>query len=188
MSAKFLFSLFLSLFTLSSIACADQQKSLSLDELNRFIDDTPVFIDKVKDKDMDRALIDLFLHPQEVDGNPLLCEILTTLSWDPQRYAHIFSYVIIGGFIRDMGEFGDDKLNFLKDQRDKWQASDTPEPEKSKTVADLNRSINDLEEIVARTKEIPKTDLLLMWSKRNDLNEVLMGQLPIGKKRMKVLQ
>ena len=162
---------------------AFEQTNLSESELDKFIEDTPSFIAEVKGKHLDGQLIRLFLQPDQVEEDTPIKEILTNLHWEPQRYAYIFSHVIIGGFIRDMGEFGDGKLIFLKEQREKWQQSN--EPDKLRIVSELDRSIQDISEIVERAKKIPPSELLLLWSKRGALNEILMGKLPIAKKKLK---
>jgi hypothetical protein len=177
-----LFSLVLVIFS-HTPACALIQTNLSESELDRFIQDTPLFIDEVKKQHLDGQLIGLFLHPEQVEEDTPIKEILTNLHWEPQRYAYIFSHVILGGFIRDMGEFGDGKINFLKAQREKWQESN--EPDKARIVSELDRSIQDISEIVVKTKKIPMSELRLFWSKRDALNDVLMGKLPIAKKKLR---
>ncbi len=175
------------LLVVSSTVFSEQRKPLHQDELDSFIKDTPTFISAVKEKNLDFLLIKLFLHPQQVEEDPEIVEILKELNWTPYHYAYIFSRVIIGGFIRDMGGFGDEDLEFLKDQRKKWQESNEPEQEKLEMIRQLDRSIIDLTEIVARTKTIPKSELLLLWGNRDRLNDILMGKLPIGKQKMRAL-
>jgi hypothetical protein len=180
-------TLFLSLF-FHSVANSFDQKPLLESEIDKFIHDTPSFINHVKARNLDGHLVRLFLFPDQVNNDLPIKGILIDLNWIPERYAYIFSHVIIGGFIRDMGEFGEGKLSFLKEQRMKWIESDEPEPEKSIAINELEKSITDLSEIVERTKTIPKSELLLLWSKRDALNEILMGKMPIGKKRMRILR
>jgi len=175
-------------FTTFSLSHAVEHKTLTRDELEKFIKDTPVLISEVKAINEDRRLIGLFLHPDRVGADTVIMSILEDLSWEPDRYAYIFSRVIIAGFIRDMGQFGEGKLQFMKEQLEKWKASDEPEPEKSEMIENLTMSIKDLEAIVERTNRIPKMELMLMWDYRDELNEILMGKLPIGKKRMRVLR
>jgi hypothetical protein len=160
-----------------------EQSTLTALELDKFIKDTPSFIATVKNKHLDGQLIRLFLEPDLVEEDIPISEILTDLHWEPKRYAYIFSHVIIGGFIRDMGEFGDGKIKFLKEQRNKWQESN--EPDKEKIIGELDRSIREISEIAERTKKIPTSELLLFWEKRDALNDILMGKLPIAKKKLK---
>ncbi len=171
-----------------SLCCASNSSLLTKDEIKKFIRDTPIFVSEVKKVNEDKRMINLFLHPEEVSQDAVVLSILEKLSWDPERYAYIFSRVIIAGFIRDMGQFGNEKLEFLKGQLEKWQASNEPEPEKTRTIEGLKEGIKDLEVIVQRTEKIPKRELLLMWDYREELNGVLMGQLPIGKKGFKALR
>lgn len=167
---------------------ATEKTVFSRGELNQFIKDTPAFITQVKKEKLDERLIPLFLHPEYVHKDPHVYNILEKYSLTPERYAYIFSRVILGGFINDMGEFGDAKLDFMKAQLKKWQKSDEPEPERSQMIENLERSIRDLTDIVERTQNIPKTELLLMWDKKEILNDLLMGKLPIGRRKMKVLR
>lgn len=168
-------------FQVPGIALA--QSTLTELELDKFIQDTPSFISTVQSKHLDGQLIRLFLEPDQVEEDIPITEILTSLHWEPKRYAYIFSHVIISGFIRDMGEFGDGKIKFLKEQRYKWQESN--EPDKAKIIEELDRSIKEISEIVERTKKIPPSELLLFWDKRDALNDILMGKLPIAKKKLK---
>ncbi len=179
------FILFACIISIS--ANAQEHPPLYQAELDKFITDTPTFITKVKEIQLDFLLIKLFLHPTRIHEDPEIVDILNEIHWKPDRYAYIFSRVIIGGFIRDMGGFGDEDLAFLKTQRQKWQDSSEPEEEKKDMIAQLDRAIADLSEIVARTKAIPKKELVLMWNNRDQLNDVLMGKLPIGKKVMRAL-
>lgn len=185
----FIILLILSQGTVSSSVChASAGISLSRDEIEKFIQDTPVFVNEVKKIHEDTRMIHLFLHPEEVSQDKVVLSILEKLNWVPEKYAYIFSHVIIAGFIRDMGQFGDKKLAFLKDQLSKWEKSNEPEPERTRTIEGLREGVRDLEVIVERTKKIPKKELLLMWEYREELNGILMGKLPIGKRGFKALK
>jgi len=179
----FKFICFLAILLLGVPGKAEDLSELTEKDLDQFIRDTPAFIVEVRNQHLDGQLIGLFLHPEQIRDDLPLRQILIELRINPDRYAYIFSHVILGGFIRDMGEFGDGKVKFLKDQRKKWQASN--EPDKDKVVAELDRSIPDVEEIAEKTKKIPIAELQLFWGRREELNDILMGKLPVKRKELR---
>jgi hypothetical protein len=161
---------------------------LSRDELERFIKDTPVFMNELKMSQQDDRLTELFLRPEKVNEDATVVGKLEELSWNPGRYAYVFSRVVMAGYLRDMSRPTVRTLEFMKEQLGKWKASDEPEPLKSRMIEDLTEYIREIEEFDARAKDITRLELLLMWEYQDELNEVLLGKLPIRGKKMKVLR
>jgi hypothetical protein len=56
---------------------------LSRDELERFIKDTPVFMNELKMSQQDDRLTELFLRPEKVNEDATVVGKLEELSWNP---------------------------------------------------------------------------------------------------------
>lgn len=98
------------------------------------------------------------------------------------RFNYILNHTLLAGVVKDMGGFGEAKLDFLQSQRDKvMHRHDISQKVKERVLAELDISIAQVEELKRQTEALPRSELVLLWRKQELLNELLIGVVPIKK-------
>ena len=107
------------------------------------------------------------------------------LTLPSQRIVYNLNHIILAGVIEDMRGFGEGRLEFLKNERDKVKNNPRiPSGEKAQILAELENDIRRLNDTIAQTKAIPKFELVLIWKEKDELNAMLRGKIPMKQKQM----
>lgn len=151
-------------------ASASGPVPFDVDELTKFIRDVPCvteFLDQKTSISMNQLV-----GPDRgvIFSSPTVARFLEDSGWVPERFTYIFGHVMTGAVMRDMGGTGEGRLTFMKKKREELlQKMDVQNARHHVLLKDLNSDIDALTATVAEAESIPKSELILMWERRDDI-------------------
>ncbi len=160
------------------------QKAFNEEELNHFCHDMPIILNAMTKEDKEKFFRDIIMnYPHAAVPGAIMRDARLSLS--SSRLTYILFHTILAGIIEDMGGFGEGRLAFMEEQREKVKANPNILPmEKKRMLAELDSSIGRLHDLIAETSSIPRSELVLLWQKKRTLNALLRGKVPIRQKHM----
>lgn len=167
------------------LAWSEAQPAFSEEELLRFINDVPGFLQWNHTVPMAEKSSGDRQGPV-INFDQRQRDFISKMKWDPDRFIYIYNRVILGGIIADMEGFGGEKLQYMLEQREKLIASQSlGKSEKEKELARLDKAIADLRVTSQTCNSISHGELILMWSHRDALRQVMLGKVPVKPKVMR---
>lgn len=160
----------------------ERQKAFSEEELKKFCHELPLVLTSMNRMEKDRFFMTTIMeYPHAVLPPSINSDGRITLS--PQRIAYMLNHIVLAGIIEDMGGFGEGQLKFLKSQKEIVNDKEGMPPEERKRILmELDDNIRHLEDLIVQTKAIPRSELVILWKEKDQLNRLLRGQIPIRKK------
>jgi hypothetical protein len=173
-----------SFFSPFSGTAGENEKMFNEEELKQFCRDMPVILASMNNEEKDTFFRSVILdYPHAVFPEVIMRD--SRLSLQSERITYIVFHIILAGIIEDMGGFGEGRLEFMKQEREKVKNNPKiPPNEKKRILTELENSISHLNDLIVQTKSIPRSELVLLWQEKDTLNAMLREKVPLKQKRM----
>jgi hypothetical protein len=160
----------------------ESQRAFNEEDLKKFCQELPRMLASMNRMEKDRFFMTTIMeYPHAVLPPSVHDDGRFSLS--PQRIAYMLNHIVLAGIIEDMGGFGEGQLEFLKSQKEIVNSKEgMPADERKKILLELDDNIRHLEDLIVQTKAIPRSELVILWKEKDQLNRLLRGQIPIRKK------
>jgi hypothetical protein len=160
------------------------QPAFKAPELIRFLADFPKFLEQVRAAKKQELLSGVVRHPETLPEHPEIEAAVKAVGWEPARFLYMLKHVTLGAKALETGGMGDQRLEMLRKKRAEVAASrDIPEDRKRDILADMDESIQLHARDVEESHAIPRSELKLMWSRREDIRFVLHNTFRLRAKK-----
>ncbi len=168
----------------SGFASGEPPEPFNKDELEQFCRSLPDVLNSLNNQEQQQYLIEVTSDPENTffQREP---ERSFASSLSASRFNYILNHAILAGFVNEMGGFGEEKITFMKQQREKITYDSTiDETEKEQILNELDSGILEMTRLHQQTKSIPKSELFRLWRKKDVLNSHIKDIFPVEKKKM----
>ena len=182
-----IFSLTISLLISAHISLSfaqHPQKPFDDQELKTFCNELPTILNSLKGEEKQQYLVEVINDfTNTVFQREPERKFAATL--EPMRFNYILNHIILAGIIKDMGGFGKEKITFLQNQKKKvYRDRKLTADEKQHIISELEQALTEVTKLYKQTQKIPKSELILLWSRKEQLNKLLLNAVPIRPKKM----